>query len=294
MQYKISVAVYCYNDITCIKRGINSILRQTLSDIEIIVIQKSDSEKIRLILDEYVSKNTNISLATDFNLNNVDTIKSEFVYFSDINDVMIPNALNKMYEIATKNNASVVYGDSVVLDSNNICTHIKDGIDYQNKECTQLNSIEKKISLLKYNYLHHKLFNVKALSRLQLQENENKLSKIFEKFDSCYKVDEIFVYLEYDKNNYKDYLEVFEELTHEKVNTQNLELTINELLQIMAKDCTTPVKMNSVTSDDTKQLKEILNSDSWKTVVKIKHFANNNFIGKMGKTIFKTIMKGRR
>lgn len=294
MQYKISVVVYCYNDATCIKRGINSILRQTLGDIEIIVVQKNSNNKIQLILDEYVSKNDNISLATDFDLDNITTIKSDYIYFSDINDVITPNALNKMYEIARINKASVVYGDSAIVDINNNCTQIKDNIDYQNEEYKQLNLIEQKISLLKYNYQQHKLFSVSELSKLELETNEKNISIIFEKLDVVYKVDGIFVYLEYDKSDYKVYTEVFEELIQNKVNEQNLEITVKDLLLLMSKDSTTQAKINTTTSEDTKRLNEILNSDSWKAVVKIKHFANNNFVGKMGKTVFKAIMKGRR
>ena len=113
----ISVIVPVYNVERYIKFCVDSILNQTFRDFEIILVDDAtpddsfelckkiygDNKKVRFIRHE---KNLGLGEARNTGIKNS---RGKYVYFVDSNDFILPEALEKFYNAAEKNNAQVVH-----------------------------------------------------------------------------------------------------------------------------------------------------------------------------------------
>lgn len=111
---KISVIVPVYNVEKYLKQCIDSIVNQTLKEIEIIIVNDGSTDKSREILDNYsndsrvtiidkeneglgAARNTGLKLA-----------KGEYIYFLDSDDYIELDMLEKLYNLSTTKNADIV------------------------------------------------------------------------------------------------------------------------------------------------------------------------------------------
>ena len=115
---KISVIVPVYNTEKYLHRCIDSILSQTFTDFELLLINDGSKDGSGAICDEYAAKdnrvrvfhkeNCGVSSARNLGLDNV---QGEWVLFVDSDDWMELTMLAKMYHAAIENNADCVYCD---------------------------------------------------------------------------------------------------------------------------------------------------------------------------------------
>ncbi|MBO5479014.1 MAG: glycosyltransferase [Clostridia bacterium] len=116
---KVSVIVPVYNGEAYIKLCLNSILEQTLKEIEIIVVNDGSTDETKQILEDYQNQYENkIKVITKENegqgkARNVgmDLAQGEFLTFVDADDTIESNMLQQMYEEAKKHDADVVVCD---------------------------------------------------------------------------------------------------------------------------------------------------------------------------------------
>ena len=105
---KVSVVIPFFNRIDCVHRAINSVLRQTHSNIEIILVDDGSTDAITSI--KKLSKNENIryyrnknnkgaSFSRNFGINKS---RGEFVAFLDSDDEYLPNKIEKQLEFMVK------------------------------------------------------------------------------------------------------------------------------------------------------------------------------------------------
>ena len=116
---KISVIVPVYNVEKYISKCLDSLVNQTLEDIEIIVVNDGSPDNSQRIIDEYVKKYSNkiksyikenggLSDTRNFGLKYA---KGDYISFVDSDDWLDYDALEKMYNIAEKEKSDIVICD---------------------------------------------------------------------------------------------------------------------------------------------------------------------------------------
>lgn len=108
-KYKFSVIVPCYNSEKFLKETLDSLLGQTLKEIQIITINDGSTDSTAEILDEYAAKdsrilsiyqeNAGVSAARNNGIKNAD---GKYIAFLDSDDVYSENALESMYNVLEK------------------------------------------------------------------------------------------------------------------------------------------------------------------------------------------------
>lgn len=122
---KISVIIPIYNNEKYLRQCLDSVVNQTLEDIEIICINDGSTDNSLQILNGYASKdkrfivinqeNTGVAKARN---NSLDIAKGTFVAFMDSDDYYpSPNVLQTLFEKATMSNA-LICGGSICEDHN--------------------------------------------------------------------------------------------------------------------------------------------------------------------------------
>lgn len=115
---KVSVIVPIYNAEKYLRTCLNSLVNQTLKDIEIITVNDGSKDKSSNILDQYQNQYKNIKRIDTFN-NGVGAARNlglsvasgQFIKFVDADDYLPLNILEKMYKIAKENNVKLVRGN---------------------------------------------------------------------------------------------------------------------------------------------------------------------------------------
>ena len=125
-QVKISIIMPVYNDGDTIEESLNSVMNQTLDDIEIICVNDGSTDNSLEILKNYQSKYGDmIKIFNQENMgsgiarnNAMKYAIGEYIAFLDSDDIFIDkNALKKMYDVAIKNNADMVSANLKVIDT---------------------------------------------------------------------------------------------------------------------------------------------------------------------------------
>lgn len=112
---KISVIVPVYNTEKYLKECLDSILNQTLKDIEIICVNDGSTDNSLKILNEYYDLDNRISVVSQKNSglsvsrnNGINLSKGEYIYFIDSDDYLEPTALEELYSISKKSNLDIL------------------------------------------------------------------------------------------------------------------------------------------------------------------------------------------
>lgn len=126
---KVSVIVPVYNVEKYIDKCLNSLVNQTLKEIEIIVVNDGSPDNSQKIIDRYVKKypnkvqsyikeNGGLGSARNYGLKHAN---GEYISFVDSDDWIDRTALEEMYSLVKKENSDVVICDMVdhyILDNN--------------------------------------------------------------------------------------------------------------------------------------------------------------------------------
>lgn len=120
---KISVIVPVYNMEKYISECLDSVLRQTLTDIEVIVINDGSTDASLKIIQEYQKKDNRIIIIDKKNAgvgaarnDGINTATGEFLAFMDPDDMYASNeVLFHCYETAEREGLSIVGGKTVFL-----------------------------------------------------------------------------------------------------------------------------------------------------------------------------------
>lgn len=110
-EYMISIIVPIYNVERYIERCVNSILSQSFSNIEIILVDDGSPDNSGKICDSYASKDSRIvvihkkngGLSSARNAG-IDIAKGEYLMFVDSDDYVEPDFCEKAYHLVTNNN----------------------------------------------------------------------------------------------------------------------------------------------------------------------------------------------
>lgn len=111
---KVSVIVPCYNIEKYLRQCMDSIICQTLQDIEIICVNDGSTDNTPAILEEYAKKDSRIQILHTKNQfagtarnEGMKIATGEYYSFLDADDVFEPDLLEKLFKQATKTNADI-------------------------------------------------------------------------------------------------------------------------------------------------------------------------------------------
>lgn len=113
MAYKVSVIMLTYNREYLVGRAVESILDQTMTDFEYIIVNNGSSDRSGEIAEEYAAKDSRIkvvhipksNIGTGRNTG-LDMATGEYITFID-DDTAEPDMLEFLYNLAVENGADI-------------------------------------------------------------------------------------------------------------------------------------------------------------------------------------------
>lgn len=116
LNVKISVIMPVFNDEEYIEESLNSILNQTLKEVEVICINDGSTDNSLDIIESFDTKFYKLTIINQQNLgsgvarnNGMKIAQGDYIAFLDADDIFVDStALEEMYELAIKNNADMV------------------------------------------------------------------------------------------------------------------------------------------------------------------------------------------
>ena len=112
---KISVIIAVYNVEKYLRQCLDSVVNQTLKDIEIICIDDGSTDNSPKILERYANKDDRIKIITQQNQGQsvarnkgIEVAKGKYISFQDSDDVWLPQKLEKQITKAIETNADVI------------------------------------------------------------------------------------------------------------------------------------------------------------------------------------------
>ncbi len=138
---KVSVIVPVYNVEKYISKCLDSLVNQTLKDIEIIVVNDGTKDNSQKIIDKYAKKyknlksyikeNGGLSSARNYGLKYA---KGEYIAFVDSDDYVELDMFEKMYKKAKENNFDIVVCDTVEIFEDGKKIYKKSNLHYSDND----------------------------------------------------------------------------------------------------------------------------------------------------------------
>ena len=121
---KVSVVIPVYNVEKFLKECLNSIINQSLEDIEIICVDDGSTDNSPKILKEYSLKDNRIKIISQENgghavatNNGMALANGKYLYLMDSDDILELNALEELYEYAENKNVDFVLFPAMNYDN---------------------------------------------------------------------------------------------------------------------------------------------------------------------------------
>ncbi len=116
---KVSVIIPVYNVEKYLRECLDSVINQTLKDIEIICVDDGSADGCLDILREYANRDSRIAIFTQENgglsvarNTGVQNACGRYIYFLDSDDKLRIDACEKLYDLASQKNLDVLYFDA--------------------------------------------------------------------------------------------------------------------------------------------------------------------------------------
>lgn len=125
---KISVIIPVYNTEEFIREALQSIVDQTLRDIEIIVVNDGSTDNSLAIIEQMAAQDPRIKIFSQRNQGQsaarntaLDKAVGEYLYFMDSDDLLVPDTLEKCYRKCTEEKLDIVFFDADVFGDTESC-----------------------------------------------------------------------------------------------------------------------------------------------------------------------------
>ena len=159
---KVSIIIPCYNSEKYLERAVDSALNQSLTEIEIILIDDGSSDKTPTLLQHYKMADNRVHVFTHAKNKGlgaarntaVDNATGDYLFFLDSDDYMHNNALEVMYEKSKTENLDILQVQHTIHQDNKtkICPqdlvpfsrpitgidYFNEGIKIEPKACAKL------------------------------------------------------------------------------------------------------------------------------------------------------------
>lgn len=113
---KVSVVIPVYNTSRYLKECLDSILSQTLSDIEVICIDDGSTDDSGSMLDAYAQADSRVRVIHQHNQGiaasrntGMQHVRGSYVYFMDSDDILATNAFEELLTFAEERNTDIVF-----------------------------------------------------------------------------------------------------------------------------------------------------------------------------------------
>ena len=112
----ITVIIPVYNGEKTISETLESVLKQTYNNFEIVIVNDGSTDTTQVILNDYAEQDSRIKVISQKNSgvsaarnNGIVHSEGKYVCFLDADDMYSKTFLEKMYEKITKNNMDICY-----------------------------------------------------------------------------------------------------------------------------------------------------------------------------------------
>lgn len=119
---KVSVIIPVYNTEKYLREALDSIVNQTLKEIEIITINDGSTDSSLDILNEYAKKDNRIIVYSQENQGQaiarnfgIEKSKGKYIYFFDSDDILLHEALEETYNKCEKDNLDLCFFDADIF-----------------------------------------------------------------------------------------------------------------------------------------------------------------------------------
>lgn len=126
-KYKVSVIMPVYNVEEYLKETLDSLVVQTLDDVEVILIDDGSTDNSKAIIEEYTSKYSNIVGVHQKNSGpsrarnkGIELAQGEFIVFMDSDDLIPKDSLEVRYDLAVKNDSDVIVCGTCMYDGSKV------------------------------------------------------------------------------------------------------------------------------------------------------------------------------
>ena len=134
---KISVIVAAYNTEKYLSETIQSVLNQTFTDWELIIVNDGSTDKTQTIAKEFEAKDERIKVLSQKNQgpsvarnNGISQAKGNYISFLDADDILHKNRLKEHLNFMEKNNLDFSYCDMMLFYPDG-SKEIKEAIDFK-------------------------------------------------------------------------------------------------------------------------------------------------------------------
>lgn len=166
---KISVIIPVYNSEKYLRKCLNSVLKQTLKDLEIILINDCSPDNSQRIIEEFAKKDKRIKFTIHFKNKGISKTrneglklaKGEFVGFVDNDDWIGSKMYEEMYNKAKKESAEVVICNGLEIKAKTKKKIIKKPLETENKRkmiSNYLTGLNQMINEDSWNKIYSKRF----------------------------------------------------------------------------------------------------------------------------------------
>ena len=131
----ISIIMAAYNAERTIEQAINSVLRQTYTDFELLVVNDCSKDRTVELVKDIVAKDSRVRLISNVKNSGVsytrkhglDEAKGEWIAVLDSDDAWEPEKLEKQIELQKRTNADLLFTGSAFICNRNygsdVCTY---------------------------------------------------------------------------------------------------------------------------------------------------------------------------
>jgi glycosyltransferase involved in cell wall biosynthesis len=121
----ISVVMSCYNHEKYIAQSIESILNQTMPDLELLVTDGGSTDNSPIIIAQYTQKDPrvhasyhseNIGISETIN-DGLNRVTGKYICFLDSDDIWIEDKLERQLRILKRDDSKILWSDGEVIDS---------------------------------------------------------------------------------------------------------------------------------------------------------------------------------
>lgn len=208
IKIKISVIIPIYNTEKYLEKCIDSVLNQTLKEIEIILINDGSPDKSDEICKKYLMnedrikyieiKNSGVSAARNCGLN---IVRGEYISFIDSDDFVEKEMLEGMYTVAKEKDLDILGCEANYIDKNNNKTRVKDLKGYIDRDLSFFEFVDE---YEMFGYSCFKIFKAEIIKENKIKFLEN--CKIFEDAEFVFEAAVYSKKIQYIDKQYYNYL----------------------------------------------------------------------------------------
>uniref|UniRef100_A0A7C4KJ95 Glycosyltransferase n=1 Tax=Anaerolinea thermolimosa TaxID=229919 RepID=A0A7C4KJ95_9CHLR len=142
MSPTVSVNLCCYNSEKYLRETLDSVVNQTYTDWEFIIINDGSSDSTESIISEYIKRGHNIiyhyqeNQGLGYSRNEaLKFSKGRFIAFIDHDDIWLPEKLEKQIPFFSDPNVGLVYSDAIYFNSEGLNHRLYQSRSYYEGNC---------------------------------------------------------------------------------------------------------------------------------------------------------------